>query len=95
MFFQMHMILMPMADNSQRIMFKLMPVIFLFECYFTIWADFVLDCTNLLTIIQQYAVSSKQAGSSVNGVSAKNAKKDVREGNSKKRSRSQRLLKKN
>lgn len=60
MFFQMHMILMPMADNSQRIMFKLMPVIFLFECYFTIWADFVLDCTNLLTIIQQYAVSSKQ-----------------------------------
>ena len=95
MFLQMHMTPMPTADNSQRIIFKLMPVIFLFGCY-NLPSGLILYWTvqNLLTIIQQYAVSRKQ-GAQLIAVSAKNTKKDFREGNSKKRSSAQHLLKKN
>lgn len=60
MFWQMHMTPMPTADKSQKLMFKLMPVIFLLCCY-RFPSGLVLYWTvqNLLTIIQQWIVIKK------------------------------------
>ncbi|MDR2432193.1 MAG: membrane protein insertase YidC [Puniceicoccales bacterium] len=58
MFWQMHMAPMPTSDNSQKLMFKLMPVIF-FLCCYTFPSGLVLYWTvqNLLTIVQQFTMS--------------------------------------
>lgn len=58
---QMYMTPMPSADGSQKLMFKLMPVIFLFCCY-SFPSGLVLYWTvqNILTIIQQYIVSKRR-----------------------------------
>jgi YidC/Oxa1 family membrane protein insertase len=55
---QMHMTPMPSADGSQKMIFKLMPVIFLFCCY-NFPSGLVLYWTvqNILTILQQCVVS--------------------------------------
>lgn len=60
MFWQMHMTPMPTADKSQKLMFKLMPAIFLLCCY-QFPSGLVLYWTvqNLLTIIQQWIVVRK------------------------------------
>ncbi|MDR1528097.1 MAG: membrane protein insertase YidC [Puniceicoccales bacterium] len=59
MFWQMHMAPMPASDNSQKLMFKLMPAIF-FLCCYSFPSGLVLYWTvqNLLTIAQQFATSS-------------------------------------
>ncbi|MDR3144607.1 MAG: membrane protein insertase YidC [Puniceicoccales bacterium] len=61
MFWQMHMMPSPTTDGSQKIMFKLLPAIFLLFCY-NLPSGLVLYWTvqNLLTIIQQ-STSSKRA----------------------------------
>lgn len=60
MFWQMHMTPMPTADKSQKLIFKLMPAIFLLCCY-RFPSGLVLYWTvqNLLTIIQQWIVVKK------------------------------------
>jgi YidC/Oxa1 family membrane protein insertase len=62
MFWQMHMTPIPAADNSQRMMFKLMPAIFLLCCY-NFPSGLVLYWTvqNLLTIAQQLTMSRSGA----------------------------------
>lgn len=61
MMLQMQMTPMPSADGSQKIMFKLMPIIFLFCCY-SFPSGLVLYWTvqNVLTILQQYIVSRRR-----------------------------------
>ncbi len=58
---QMHMTPMPSADGSQKMIFKLMPIIFLFCCY-NFPSGLVLYWTvqNVLTIFQQYIVSKRR-----------------------------------
>ncbi|MDR1891172.1 MAG: membrane protein insertase YidC [Puniceicoccales bacterium] len=58
MFWQMHMTPVPASDNSQKLMFKLMPAIF-FLCCYTFPSGLVLYWTvqNLLTIVQQFTTS--------------------------------------
>jgi YidC/Oxa1 family membrane protein insertase len=61
MVLQMHMTPMPSVDGSQKMVFKLMPVIFLFCCY-NFPSGLVLYWTmqNILTILQQYVVSRRR-----------------------------------
>ncbi|MDE6432334.1 MAG: membrane protein insertase YidC [Opitutales bacterium] len=61
MMLQMHMTPMPSADGSQKMVFKLMPLIFLFCCY-NFPSGLVLYWTvqNVLTILQQYIVSKRR-----------------------------------
>ncbi|MDR2436348.1 MAG: membrane protein insertase YidC [Puniceicoccales bacterium] len=58
---QMHMTPMPSADGSQKIMLKLMPIIFLICCY-SFPSGLVLYWTmqNILTIVQQCVVSRRR-----------------------------------
>ncbi|MDR1255456.1 MAG: membrane protein insertase YidC [Puniceicoccales bacterium] len=58
---QMRMTPMPSVDGSQKIVFKLMPIIFLFCCY-TFPSGLVLYWTvqNILTIVQQCVVSRRR-----------------------------------
>jgi YidC/Oxa1 family membrane protein insertase len=58
MFLQMEMTPIPTADNSQKLIFKLMPVIFLLCCY-NFPSGLVLYWTvqNLLTMAQQFTMS--------------------------------------
>jgi YidC/Oxa1 family membrane protein insertase len=58
---QMHMTPMPSTDGSQKMVFKLMPVIFLFCCY-SFPSGLVLYWTvqNILTILQQCIVSRRR-----------------------------------
>jgi YidC/Oxa1 family membrane protein insertase len=57
MIWQMHMSPMPATDNSQKFMFRLLPVVFLLFCY-NLPSGLVLYWTvqNLLTIVQQLTV---------------------------------------
>ena len=61
MMLQMHMTPMPSADGSQKMIVKLMPLIFLFCCY-SFPSGLVLYWTvqNVLTILQQYVVSKRR-----------------------------------
>jgi YidC/Oxa1 family membrane protein insertase len=58
---QMHMTPMPSADGSQKIMLKLMPIVFLICCY-SFPSGLVLYWTmqNILTIVQQCVVSRRR-----------------------------------
>lgn len=58
MIWQMHSTPMPTMDNRQKMMFKVMPIVFLLCCY-NFPSGLVLYWTvqNLLTIIQQYTIS--------------------------------------
>jgi YidC/Oxa1 family membrane protein insertase len=58
---QMRMTPMPSADGSQKMIFKLMPLILLFGCY-SFPSGLVLYWTvqNILTIVQQYVVSKRR-----------------------------------
>ncbi|MDR1433344.1 MAG: membrane protein insertase YidC [Puniceicoccales bacterium] len=65
MLWQMRMAPMPTVDGSQKLMFKLMPAIFLFCCY-NFPSGLVLYWTvqNLLTIAQQFTTSRKSEAQS-------------------------------
>ncbi len=61
MTWQMHMTPMPSVDGSQKVVFKLMPLMFLFCCYgFPSGLVLYWTVQNVLTILQQYIVSKRR-----------------------------------